>query len=435
MQLQVSTPGFNNGDVTWAVDSVPSTSTNTANGTISPSGVYTSLGSTGFHLITATLLANPSVSGSAKVYVTDFPGTLTWRNDNARSGMNSGELALSPGTVNSSKFGKLFSCPLDGHAYAQPLYVPNLAIPGNGTRNVIFVATERDSVFAFDADVSPCVQLWQASLIPPGSQAVPAPSPDFNSNDITPFIGITGTPVISLSSSCLYVVAKTINTAVSPVVYSQILYALDLASGQPRILQNGTLITIPGAAPSPFSALLENQRAALLLENGIVYIAYGSHRMKDSDQGLGDYHGWLFAYDASTLQQPAAFNVTPKGIQGGIWQSGGGPSADSNHNIFVLTGDGPFDANLGGKVYSNSFLRLGMAGTLSVTDYFSPCDEATLGLADFGAGAPLLLPDSAGSSSLPHLMVSASKSGSLYVVNRDNLGGYISGCPDSPSRS
>ena len=423
LQLQVSTPGFSNTQVTWAVDGIPNG--NITVGTIS-AGEYTSPGSPGSHRITATLVANASASGQAQVVITDFPGTLTWRNDNARSGVNNKELVLGPGTVNSSAFGKLFSCPLDGYAYAQPLYVPNLAIPGKGTHNVIFVATEKDSVFAFDADANPCLELWPepASLIPPGTEAVPTPNLKITSTDIVPYIGITGTPAISLDLSTLYVVAKTRSTT-DTTEYSQNLYALDLATG---IFSNEGKIANSEVPPAVFSPLLENQRSALLLDNGTLYIAFGSH------SGETNYYGWLLGYDAATLGQTGVFNVTPNKPQGGIWQSGGGPSADANHNVYVLTGDGPFDANRGGTSYSNSALRLGTAGALSVADYFSPCNEVTLGSLDFGASAPLLLPDSAGSASEPHLMVGASKDGSLYAMNRDNLGGYNSACPDSSFR-
>ena len=424
LQLNVLTAGVDNSAVNWAVDGISNGSTTV--GTISTSGDYFPPSAAGSHRITAILQANPSAMGSAEVEVTDFPGTLTWRNDNSRSGVNGRELALAPGTVNSSTFGKLFSCPIDGYAYAQPLYVPNLAIPGNGTRNVIFVATEKDSVFAFDADANPCKQFWRTSLIPPGSQAIATPNLNITSTDIAPFIGITGTPVIGVSTSALYVVAATLTIATNPI-YSQRLYALDLTTGQPKIQPAGVQIATPALQSSVFDSLLENQRAALLLDNGTVYIAFGSHG------GQGDYHGWLFGYDSSSLQETGIFNVTPNAIQGGIWQSGGGPSADSNHDVFVVTGDGPFDANRGGMSYSNSFLRLGTAGGLSISDYFTPCDEATdesAGL-DVGASAPVLLPDS---PLQPHLLIGGSKGGSLYVVNRDNLGEFDSTCPDSPPR-
>ncbi len=416
LQFNILTPGVGNTDVTWTVDG----------GTITPSGNYTPPSAPGAYKVEAS---QPNANGFATVEVTNFPGTLTWRNDNSRSGVNSQELALAPATIGSSTFGKLFSCPIDGYAYAQPLYLPNLAIPGNGTHNVVFVATEKDSVFAFDADASPCVQLWKTSLIPAGSQPIETPNLNITSTDIVPFVGITGTPAIGLSASALYVVAATQTIALNPT-YSQQLYALDLATGQPIIQPAGVEIASPAGQTSEFQPMLENQRAALLLDNGTVYIAFGSYG------GQGDYHGWLFEYDASSLQQSGIFNVTPNAIQGGIWQSGGGPSADSNHNVFVATGDGPFDANRGGKSYSDSFLRLGTAGSLSVSDYFTPCDQATLETAglDVGAGAPLLLPDSAGSPSQPNLLIGASKAGSLYVVNRDAMGGFDFPCPDSQAR-
>ncbi|MBZ5659479.1 MAG: hypothetical protein LAO08_03660 [Acidobacteriia bacterium] len=419
-QFEVSTPGFSNGDVAWAVDGVPSANTNATTGTITATGMYTAPASPGFHAITAKLATNPSTGGSAAVYVTNFPGTLTWRNDNARSGVNNREMALAPATVNSSTFGKLFSCPLDGYAYAQPLYVPRLAMGDGSFHNVVFVATEKDSVYAFDADQSPCKQLWQASLIPAGSEAIPAPNLDITSTDLGPFIGITGTPAIDLDLSNLYVVAKTRSKA-DTKKYSQQLYALDLATGQPKILPTGAVISFPELPSVPFSPL-KNQRPALLLDNGILYVGFGSHG------GQGDYRGWLPAYSASTLAQTSAFSDVPDLTQGGIWQSGGGPSADPNNNVYVLTGDGPFNANRpGGTSYGNSALRLNTSGGLTVADYFSPCDNPTLGTMDFEASAPLLV-DPAGPASEPHLLVGASKSGSLYIMNRESLGGFNSAC-------
>jgi hypothetical protein len=358
------------------------------------------------------------VTGSATVEVTDFAGTFTWRNDPSRTGQNPKELALAPSTVDSSKFGKLFSCPLDGYAYAQPLYVANLVISPSETRNVVFVATEKDSVYAFDADANPCVQLWpKTSLVPVGEEVVPAS--DFNPADISTFVGITGTPVIDKSSSTLYVVAET-RTIALQTSYIERLYALDLATGQPKFQPNWKEISTP-----TFSSLWGNQRAALLLDNGNIYVAFGSH------DGLGNYSGWLFGYDASTLQQNMAFDVTPTtNLGGGIWQSGGGPSADLNHNIYVATGRGKFEAYLGVPDYGESFLRLNTTGPLSV-DYFTPCDEDMLFVKgqDIGSSAPILLPDSAGTVLQPHLMIGGAKNGSLYVLNRDNLGGFK--CPNS----
>ena len=424
LQLQVATAGVRNSDVNWLVDGVPDG--NSLTGTISAAGLYSPPGAAGSHLVLASLKLNVNAIGSARVEVTDFAGTLTWRNDNSRAGQNMKELALAPGTVSSSTFGKLFSCALDAYPYAQPLYVPNLAIPGTGTRNVIFVATAKDTVFAFDADSNPCAQLWRTSLISQGEEAVPTPNSDIPTDDIAPFIGITGTPVIDAGTGTMYVAAETRIPAFQ-TKYFERLYALDLATGQPKIQPTGIqILTAPSAGPT-FDPLLENQRAALLLDNGNVYVAFASHHE------LGDYHGWLFSYDAATLQQNSAFNVTPTILHGGIWQSGGGPSADSGHNVYVTTGNGPFDANLGGSNYGESFLRLSTSGAVSVADYFSPCDQQTLSATnlEIGSSAPVLLPDSAGSSSQPHLLMGGGKNGSLYVLNRDNLGGYQ--CPDAPN--
>jgi PQQ-like domain len=427
-QFQIHTTGVSNSDVSWSVDGV--SNGNAATGTIL-SGLYSPPNAAGGHLITATLKSNPSVVGTAQVEVTDFAGTFTWRNDNSRSGQNTKERALAPTTISPSTFGKLFSCPLDGQAYAQPLYVANLdmSAAGDGTRNVVFVATEKDGVYAFDADAQPCVQLWHRNLVPAGEQAVATPNLQITSADISPFVGITGTPVIDPLSSTLYVVAKTETTSVNPV-YHQRLYALELATGQPKIQPGGVDITTPVSVSPAFSATLENQRAALLLDHQIVYVAFGSY------QDLGDYHGWVLGYDSSTLQQVFVLDDTPGGTQGGIWQSGGGPSADASRDVFVTTGNGTFDADRGGQDYGDSFLRLIDAGGGSIADYFTPCDQSTLSSSgeDLGASATLLLPDSAGSAEAPNLVLGGGKNGSLYLLNRDNLGGYNGVCPDSTTR-
>ena len=430
LQLRVTTPGVTSSMVNWAADG----------GTITAAGSYIPPGVAGTHLITATLIANLNVHGSATVEVTDFAGNFTWRNDNARSGQNQKELALAPATVSSATFGKLFSCAVDGYIYAQPLYVANLAIPGSGTHNVVFVATEKDIVYAFDADANPCVQLWQTSLVlkppdvPGDEEAVATPNPQITRSNVGPFVGITGTPAIGLdSSSTLFVVAKTQQSGAINPLYHQRLFALDLATGQRKIQPSGVEISTAASVFPAFSPLLELQRAALLLDHGTVYIAFGAH----FDQG--DYHGWIFGYDASRLQQLSVLDVAPgTNAKAGIWQSGGGPAADANHNIFLTTGNGAFDANLGGPVfnYGDSFLLLSAAGGLSVADYFSPCDQATLSSngQDLGSSAAVLLPDSGGSGAHPHLMVGGAKNGSLYLLNRDNLGGFSNACPDSQSR-
>jgi hypothetical protein len=433
LQLQVLTPGVSNSDVSWEADS----------GTITPGGMYTPPRTQGAYTVKASLIANPNSIGTAQVDVTTFPGMLTWRNDNARSGVNNQELALALGTVSSSTFGILFRCTIDGYAYAQPLYVPNLPIAG-GVHNVVFVATEKDSVFAFDADAdaNPCEPLWKASLIRPGDQPIlsppifcpppiscpPAPPVTL---DIAPSIGITGTPVIAMSASTLYAVATTQDLATAKI-YSHRLHALDLATGQELIQGDGIEIASPPGQTHAFSSSAENQRPALLLDNGILYVAFGSYQVPV------DYRGWVFAYDASSLQQTGVFDIAPKATSGGgIWQSGGGPSADSNHNVFVATGDGPPNISTN---YIDSILRLGTSGGLSVADFYTPCDQglnwgaSPSSVLQSESSAPVLLPDSAGSATQPHLLIGGSKEGFLYIVNRDNMGGFPSPCSDSAPR-
>src|SRR4029077_2559288 len=284
------------------------------------------------------------------------PGMLTWRNDNSRSGVNNQELALTPAIVKSGAFGKLFSCPIDGYAYAQPLYVSNLAIAGIGTHNVVFVATEKDSVYAFDADANPCKQLWKTTLFLPGdTQPIAFPNLTMVGGYIVPFVGITGTPVIGGNTQTLYVVAavQTIPTVTGPnATYSQKLYALDLTVVPSEFQSAGAPVPSPIPQASAFNSSFENQRPALLLDNGTVYMAFGSYGGLCTVETAGvvgtascPYHGWLLAYDSSSLQQTGILNITPSGAQGGIWQSGAGPSAASAHNLFVATGNGP--PNLG----------------------------------------------------------------------------------------
>lgn len=423
--MNILTAGVNNAAVIWSVDGVPNG--NLTVGTISSSGVYSPSSETGPHVITAILKANPAAIGSATIEVNGLSAVWTWRNDNMRSGINNQELVLSPTTVSRSSFGKLFSCPLDGNAYAQPLYVPNLAIAGNGTHNVVFVATESDSVYAFDADTGPCVQLWQqhSGLVPAGSQAVASP----DRNTIFPTVGITGTPVIDVNSSTLYVVAATQTIGVMDSTVQR-LFALDLTTGIVKNPSVGVQISSPPGQAFAFTPTNQNQRAALLLDNGTVFVAFGSF----SEQG--DYNGWLFAYDSETLNPTGAFDITPGSFQGhgGIWQGGGGPSADANHNVFVTTGNGHFNPNVQGlnSDFVNSILRLAPAGGIFVSDYFTPCDVASGQV--LGTTAAVLLPDSAGSLSQPHLLIGGSKGNSLYVVNRDNMGKFSGPCPDSAER-
>jgi hypothetical protein len=300
-------------------------------------------------------------------------------------------------------------------------------IPGQGFRNVVYIATEHDSVYAFDADGLSSTPLWKVSFINSAAGVTSVPILDADPDaDIGPEIGITGTPVIDPATGTLYVVAKTKEVAGSTTNYVQRLHALDITTGAekfggPVALQArvpGTGLGSQGGQLS-FNALRQNQRAALLLSNGVIYIAFGSH----SDQQ--PYHGWVLGYDATTLQQTLVFNATPNNEGGGIWQSGGGLAADAAGNIYFATGDGTFTANAGGTGYGDSFVKLSPAG--SVLSYFSPFNQLTLDLddLDLASGGVILLPDQTGAH--PRLLIGAGKNATVYVVDRDNMGGFNPG--------
>ena len=405
------------GGVLWFIDGIAGGTATT--GTITSGGLYTPPAAVGTHTVTATL-SDHSQSANATAYISNYPGTTTHLNDNFRTGQNLGETVLSLSNVNTGKFGKLFSYPLDGAAYASPLYLANVAIPGQGFHNVVYIATEHDSVYAFDADGRSGSALWHASFINPAAGVTPVPAIDTGECcDITDEIGISGTPVIDASSGTLYVVAKT----KEPAGYVQRLHALDTKTGAEKF--GGPVViqaSVPGTGTGsqggrvPFDALRENQRPALLLSNGVVYIAFGSH----GDQQ--PYHGWVLGYNATTLQQVMAYNVTANGSGAGIWQSGAGAAADSAGNVYFITANGTFDANTGGVNYGDSFVKLSPGGT--VLDYFTPHNQASLASSnyDLASSGPLLLPDQPGAH--PHLMLSAGKNETIHMVDRDSMGHY-----------
>jgi hypothetical protein len=353
---------------------------------------------------------------------------LTYHNDNAHTGANLAESSLTPANVNATDFGKLFTDSVDGVVYAQPLVKSGVVVPGRGTLDLVFVATEHDSVYAFNAD-SPGPPIWQDSFIDPAAGVTTVSDSDLHSNSISPEVGITGTPVIDPTSNTLYVVAFTKEVSGSSTTFVQRLHALDLATGVekfggPVVIQASVPGTGQGGNGSvvSFDAFHENQRPGLLLDNGVVYIAWASF------DDITPYHGWVIGYNAQTLQQVAAFNTTPDGGLGGIWQSGAGPAADAAGNLFVITGNGTFDAGAAtppNQDYGDSFVKLSpTAGGLNATDFFSPFNQATLDARDedLGSGGAVLLPDQPGPT--PHLLVAAGKEGKLYLLNRDNLGGF-----------
>jgi len=425
--------------VVWQVNSV--TGGDAADGTIAPSDAYSATYSAPnvsnalTVTVAAVLQSDPPLSASSGVTVLPsnaFTGVYSWRNDDRLTGQNSQETTLTPSNVHSTQFGKLFGCPVDGAIFAQPLYVRNVTVPSQGTHNVVYVATEHDSIYAFDAD-NLCQTLWQISLMDPGASTVPAGDLP-GQTDILPEIGITGTPVIDAATATLYVVAKTKGIQNGSPVYVQKLHALDLTTGAekfngPAAIQ-ATVAGIGGGTLNgriSFDSLTANQRAALLLAGGNVYVAFDSY--DDTDP----FHGWLFAYTAADLQAiPAVFNTTPNGSHGGIGESGAAPSSDANGNIFVATSDGTFDANTSGDDYAETLLKLQVsAGSFSLADTFTPLNQLILNLTHkyFGSSGVLLLPDALGYSAHPNLALTANQAGDLYLLDRTNLGGFNSGGP------
>jgi hypothetical protein len=375
------------------------------------------------------------VSGSTTLTVTPtnngIAGVFTQHNDNARTGENLNETALTPSNVQMSSFGKLFSDPVDGQIYAQPLYVPNVSIAGNGTHNVIYVATEGDSVYAFDADSS-STTLWHVSLIDTAHGATSGETTgniesDIGCTDLVPQVGITSTPVIDPGTGTMYVEAKSKKT---DGTYVHRLHMLDITTGAEKSPAPTEIsATVPGTSDGgttiTFDSLHHLNRPGLLLVNGTVYLGYASH----CDQT--PYHGWMFAYNALTLAKTAAFVATPNGQQGqgGIWMSGAGIAADSGGNIFAAVGNGSFGATDVG----DSILKLALSGnTISLSDYFTPFDQGSddANDLDVGAGGVLLLPDQPGNH--PHELIEGTKGGTIYLIDRDqmttNNQHYCAGC-------
>jgi hypothetical protein len=385
--------------------------------------------------ITATSIADNSKTANATIGVTDLTGVLTYHNNLHRDGTNQKEFALTTSNVASATFGKLFSCQADGAIYAQPLWIPKVAV-GAGTHNVVLVATMHDSVYLFDADASPCVTYWHKQLLPSGETW--GSSGDVGTSDIFPDIGILGTPVIDPGTNAIYLVTKS-KTAGG--AYQQRLHALNLVDGSERsnspvaldsgITYNGTC---GGGTSISFNALRENQRPGLALVNGTVYVAWASHGDNDP------YYGWLMGFNASSLARSNIWNSTPdhddstSTCRGGIWMSGGAPAADSSNSIFLMTGNGLFTADRGGRDYGDSFLKL--SSGLTVLDYFTPHDQSNLngGDLDVGSGGTALLIDQT-AGPVVHLMVGAGKSGTFYVVNRDNMGHFNSANDSSAVQS
>jgi hypothetical protein len=418
-----------------------------------------------------------------RVMLTAVP-VLSYHNDAASDGQNTQETVLTPSNVKSTSFGKLFTASVDGQVYAQPLYFPGLTIAG-GVHNVLFVATEHDSIYALDAGTGQL--LWQDNMLTaavsglPGATSITTvPSADAYLNaaqDITPEIGITSTPVIDPASNTLYVTATT-KEMVSGVAHDvQQLFALNVATGgekyrivngvntnAPVTLGDTTFVNGVYANISPlsvngtgdgtdghghvvFNATRELQRAALTLVNGQLYIGWGSYG------DVSPYHGWIAAFNPATLALTGVFNATPNGSDGGVWMAGGEFSSDAQGNLYLETGNGTFDGNNStGSVtglnaagfpvngdFGDSFLKMAVDTVhnsptnqnqngwgLKVTDYFTPFNQSFLDAhnRDLGSGGPLVLPDAAGDAAHPHLLVGAGKQGAIYLLDRDNMGKF-----------
>jgi hypothetical protein len=384
-----------------------------------------------FRVVVSNGVNPPATSNSATLTVTSAPpppsnlSVLTYHNDNSRSGLNANETVLTTANVNPTQFGKLGTMQVAGLVDAEPLYVGGLTING-AAHNVVFVATEHDMVYAFDADTF--AQLWSANML--ASYSSETPSDDRGCSQVQPEIGITSTPVIDPSvgpNGTIFVVAMSKDSSGN---YHQRLHALDLTTGLER---SGSPAEIQATYPNSsgqttFAPGQYEERAALLALNGVIYTSWTSHCDFDP------YTGWVISYSESNLQQLSVLNLTPNGARGAIWMAGDGPAADSSGNIYLITGNGTFDTTLNGSGfpnqgdYGNAFVKISTAqNSLSVADYFTMSNTVseTNGDTDFGSGGVMLLPDlTDGNGTVRHLAVGAGKDGTMYVVNRDDMGKF-----------
>jgi hypothetical protein len=385
---------------------------------------------------TATPSGATLTGGSTPPPPSPLVNVLTQHNDNFRTGQNTQEALLTPANVNSGQFGKLFSLAVDGQVYAQPLYVSNLAIAG-GTHNVVFVATEHDSVYAFEADSG--AQLWKASMVdgahgvPSGTSETTINSADVQCDDINPQYGITATPVIDLNTNTIYVEAKskTVGMGGAGGDFFHRLHALDMTTGNEKF--SGPVVIGGTSGGVTFDPFFHHSRPGLLLMNGKVYIGFASHCDHET------YYGWVFAYDSTSLQQLGVFVTTPVTLSqggipnaGGIWMAGSGLAGDGA-DVYAATGNGNFDTSVPPADVADSIIKLNFSsGNLGLADWFTPWDQ-NIRLdkdLDLGSGGVLLLPDQPGAH--PHELVQAGKIGTgigqIYVLDRDHMGRYCASC-------
>jgi hypothetical protein len=373
----------------------------------------------------ATLTVTTGTGGSASSI-----DVTTYAYDNLRTGQNTSEMTLTPANLNSSKFGKLGEFAVDGLVDGQPLLLSNLNIPGSGSKNVLYVVTEHDSIYAFDADSISTTggsTLWHVSALLSGETTSDAR----NCSQVVPEIGITSTPVIDRSRNAIYVVAMSKDSQGN---YFQRLHALDLTTGK-ELFGGPTTIqaTFPGTGANSsngnvvFDPKQYKERAGLLQLGGTIYTTWASHC------DISPYTAWVIAYNADSLAQSGVLNLVPNGNDGATWMSGGAPGADASGNIYFIMGNGTFDTTLNSSAFpangncGNCFAKISSTAPLTLLDYFTPLNTQSESLSDtdFGSGGELLLPDILDATGKTrHLGVGSGKDANIYVVDRDNMGKF-----------
>jgi hypothetical protein len=373
----------------------------------------------------ATLTVNPGTTNSTV-------DVITYHYDNGRNGQNLSETVLTPANVNSTQFGKKGEFTVDGHVDAQPLYLSQVAIGGQ-KKNVLYVATEHGSVYAFDADSisgTTSTFLWKITTLGSGETT----SDNRGCGQVSPEIGITATPVIDRSRNAIYVVAMSKN---SSGTYFQRIHALDLTTGQ-ELFGGPKNITAsyPGTGDNSsggnvvFDPKQYKERPGLLQINGTIYTTWSSHC------DARPYTSWVMAFSADTLAETSVLNLVPNGSEGGIWMAGTAPAADAAGNIYFLEGNGDFDTTLNAQGFpangncGNCFVKLSASGGLALADYFTPHNTVSESNADqdLGSGGAIALPDVQDSGgNIKHLSVGAGKDSIIYVVDRDAMGKFNAG--------
>ncbi len=358
---------------------------------------------------------------------------LNYHNDLTRQGLNTNESILTLANVNTNTFGKLFSYVVDGYTVCQPLVMPGVAITGKGTHNVAFVATEHDSVYAFDADSNTganAVPLWHTSFINTNAGIFSVNStkdiPSAGGGFVGPELGITGTPVIDPVSGTLYVVSITKEVVAGVTNFYNRLHALDIGSGAEKfggpVLIQGSVRGVgdgsDGNGNVPFVQIKHHQRQPLAIVNGQLIITFTGHF------DYPPYHGWVFSYNPYSLAQTGIWNAQPNGSDGGFWQAGCGPAADAQGNIYLESGNGNWDAT--NSNFGDTVLKLSVTNGVNLVDWFTPYNQLALNLADLdvGSAGQIIVPDSAGSATHPHLLIAGSKAGTIYLLDRDNMGHF-----------